>query len=56
MQRVISTQKLPTVADPFRAKPRTTTIATAIPTAGVTNCSTMSAPIWLKFDMVVSPP
>ena len=28
----------------------------AMPTAGLTNCSTMSPPIWEKYDMVVSPP
>ena len=43
-QRVMSTQKLPTVADVRREKPRTRTMATAMPTAGETNCWTVSAP------------
>ena len=30
--------------------------ATAMPTAGVTNCCTVSAAIWERYDMVVSPP
>ena len=55
-QRVMSTQKLPMVGEFFRANPRTRTRATATPTAGVTNCCTVSAPIWEKYDIVVSPP
>ena len=43
MHRVMSTQKFPMVGDPFRAKPRTSAMATAIPTAGLTNCWTVSA-------------
>ena len=39
-----------------RAKPRTNTMAAAMPTAGVTNCCTVRAPICEKYDMVVSPP
>ena len=56
MHRVMSTQKFPMVGDPFRAKPRTSAMATAIPTAGLTNCWTVSAPIWEKYDIVDSPP
>ena len=56
MQRVMSTQKLPMVGEPCGQKPRTRAIATAMPTAGVTNCWTVSAPIWEKYDIVVSPP
>ncbi len=56
MHRVMSTQKLPMVADLRRAKPRTIAMATAMPTAGDTNCWTVRAPIWEKYDMVVSPP
>ena len=51
-----STQKLPTVGDPFREKPRMTTRAAPMPTAGVTNCWTVSAIICERYDMVVSPP
>ena len=56
MQRVMSTQKLPMVVELRRAKPRTRAMATAMPTAVLTNCCTVSAPIWEKYDMVVSPP
>jgi hypothetical protein len=56
MQRVTSTQKLPMVGELRREKPRTNAMATAIPTAGLTNCWTMSAPICEKYDIVVSPP
>ena len=56
MQRVMSTQKLPMVGEFRREKPRVTAIATAIPTAALTNCCTVSTPIWEKYDMVVSPP
>ena len=51
-----STQKFPMVSDLRREKPRTSVIATAMPTAAVTNCCTVSAPIWEKYDIVVSPP
>ncbi len=33
----------------------TMAMATAMPTAGVTNCCTVREPIWEKYDMVVSP-
>ena len=56
MQRVMSTQKLPIVGELRREKPRTMAMATAMPTAGLTNCWKVSAPIWEKYDMVVSPP
>ena len=56
MQRVMSTQKLPIVGEFLRAKPRTMAMATAIPTAALTNCCTVSTPIWEKYDMAVSPP
>ena len=56
MQRVMSTQKLPMVGELRREKPRVTAIATAIPTAALTNCCTVSTPICEKYDMVVSPP
>ena len=44
------------VAELRREKPRTIAIATAIPTAGLRNCWKVRAPIWEKYDMVVSPP
>ncbi len=56
MHRVMSTQKLPIVGELRREKPRTMAIATAIPTAALTNCWTVSTPICEKYDMVVSPP
>ena len=56
MQRVMSTQKLPIVGELRREKPRTIAMATAMPTAGLTNCWNVSAPIWEKYDMVSSPP
>ena len=56
MQRVMSTQKLPIVGELRREKPRTMAMATAIPTAALTNCCTVRTPIWEKYDMVVSPP
>ena len=56
MQRVMSTQKFPIVGDFRREKPRTMAIAAAMPTAALTNCCTVSTPIWEKYDMAVSPP
>ena len=56
MQRVMSTQKLPMVGVFRAAKPRIMAMATARPTAGVTNCWNVSPPICEKYDMVVSPP
>jgi len=52
----MSTQKFPIVADLRREKPRTSTMAAAIPTAGLTNCWTVRAPIWEKYDIASSPP
>ena len=52
----MSTQKLPIVDELRREKPRTSTMAATMPTAGLTNCWTVSAPIWEKYDIVVSPP
>ena len=56
MQRVMSTQKFPMVGELRRENPRTMAMATAMPTAGLTNCCTVRAPIWEKYDIVVSPP
>ena len=56
MQRVMSTQKFPIVGELRREKPRTMAIATAIPTAALTNCCTVSAPICEKYDIASSPP
>ncbi len=52
----MSTQKFPMVGELRREKPRTMPMATAMPITGLTNCSIVSAPIWEKYDMVVSPP
>ena len=52
----MSTQKFPIVGELRREKPRTKAMATAMPMAGLTNCCKVSAPIWEKYDMVVSPP
>ena len=52
----MSTQKLPMVGDLRREKPRTSTMAAEIPTAALTNCWTVRAPIWEKYDIDVSPP
>ncbi len=52
----MSTQKLPTVDDSFLEKPRTMTRAAPMPTAGVTNCCTVSAHICERYDSVSSPP
>jgi hypothetical protein len=52
----MSTQKFPMVGLLRRENPRTMAMATATPMAGLTNCSKVSAPIWEKYDMVVSPP
>ena len=41
----MSTQKLPMVGELRRENPRTRAMATAIPMAGLTNCSKVSAPI-----------
>ena len=44
----MSTQKLPIVGELRRAKPRTRAMATAMPTAALTNCCTVRAAIWVK--------
>ncbi len=54
--RVMSTQKLPMVGELRREKPRTMAMATAMPMTGLSICSRVSAPIWEKYDIVVSPP
>ena len=43
------------VGESRREKPRTSAMAAMMPTAGETNCWTASAPIWEKYDIVVSP-
>ena len=53
---VMSTQKLPMVGEFRREKPRTMAMATAMPMIGLIICCSVSAPIWEKYDMVVSPP
>ena len=45
-----------TAASSAAWKPRTRAMATAMPTAGLTNCCTVSEPICEKYDMVDSPP
>ena len=52
----MSTQKFPIVGEFLRENPRTMAMATTIPTAALTNCCTVRAPIWEKYDIVVSPP
>ena len=54
--RVMSTQKLPTVGELRREKPRTSTMAAQMPMTGLTNCSKVRAPICEKYDIVDSPP
>ena len=56
MPRTVSTQKLPMVGEPLREKPRMMPSATQMPTAGVTNCCTVRAIIWERYDIVSSPP
>src|SRR5580704_18914639 len=53
--RTRSTQKFPIVFEPLRAKPRIKATATAMPTAALTKFCTASAPIWDRYDIVVSP-
>ncbi len=52
----MSTQKFPIVSDERRARPRTTAASTAIPTAAETKFCTASPAIWVRYDMVCSPP
>ena len=52
----MSTQKFPMVGEFRRENPRTMAMATAMPMAGLRNCSKVKAPICEKYDMVVSPP
>jgi len=51
---VTSTQKLPIVGEFRRAKPRTREMATAI-RRGTYELLNVSAAIWVKYDIVVSP-
>jgi hypothetical protein len=53
--RTRSTQKFPIVVELFREKPRIRATATAMPTAALRKFWTASAPIWDRYDMVVSP-
>ncbi len=53
--RTRSTQKLPSWSVFFRAKPRTTAIATAIPTAADTKFCTARPDIWTRWPIVDSP-
>ena len=55
MARTRSTQKFPIVFAPRRQNPRIRATATAIPTAALTKFCTASAPIWDRYDIVVSP-
>ena len=48
MARVTSTQKLPMVFFSWRAKPRTSAIAIAMPAAADAKFCTASAAIWTK--------
>src|SRR3954464_9670212 len=53
--RVISAQKLPSVAVCLRAKPRNSAKASAIPVAAEVKLWIVSASIWLRFDIAASP-
>ena len=53
--RVRSTQKLPIVAEPRRARPRISATATAMPTAADTKFCTVRPAIWVRCAIVVSP-
>ncbi len=55
-ERVRSTQKFPIVSDPRRTRPRTSAIATEMPTAAETKFWTVSPAIWVRWLMVDSPP
>jgi hypothetical protein len=55
VERVMSTQKLPIVAEPLRTRPRINATATAIPTAADTKFCTVSPAICTRCDMVDSP-
>ena len=54
--RYRSTQKFPTVLAERRAKPRMTAASTAMPSAAETKFCTASPAIWLRYDIVYSPP
>ena len=51
-----STHALPIVADEWRVKPRTRATSTAMPTAADTKFCTVSASIWVRWLIVLSPP
>ena len=53
--RVRSTQKLPSRSVRRRAKPRTSAMATAMPTAAETKFCTASPAIWTRWPIVDSP-
>ena len=53
--RTRSTQKFPIVLEPRRDSPRMRATATAMPTAALRKFCTASAPIWDRYDIVVSP-
>ena len=54
--RTRSTQKLPIVRCPARARPRISATITAMPTAAETKFCTVSPTIWVRWLSVVSPP
>ena len=54
--RTRSRQKLPTSSVLDRTKPRKSAISTAMPTAADTKFWNVSASIWLRYVIVVSPP
>ena len=54
--RVRSTQKLPISRCSHAKKPRMIAAQTAMPAAAETKFCTVSPTIWLKYDIVVSPP
>ena len=53
--RVRSTQKLPSVFDRRRTRPRTSATATAAPAAADTKLWTARPAIWVRYDIVDSP-
>ena len=56
MTRVASAQKLPIVVAERRANPRNSANASAMPVAADRKLWIVRPNIWLKFDMVDSPP
>ena len=55
VDRTRSDQKLPIVSASVRVKPRTSAMATAIPTAADTKFWTASPAIWTRWPIVDSP-